>query len=158
MSNDKRFPATVISGGTSIGFGTTAKAWGYILRAKVYPIELVTSDGPRLIYSAEADSLPIEELEPSVRVYNILRRNGCFTWGDVYQAALYNDLRSMPNLGKKCIREVYNILSEVYPDKWQLENARLRDLDEPSENFTFTEDYVIREDDDPDDWEWGPEF
>ena len=115
-----------------------------------------TDKEPRLIYSAEADSLPIEELEPSIRVYNILRRNGCWTWGDVAHTALHNDLRSMPNLGKKCIREVYNLLCEIYPDKWTLEDARIRDLGEPSEGYTLSDDYVIREDDDLDDW--GPEF
>lgn len=147
------YSASVISGGTHIGFTSTAKAWGYILRTKVYPVELVTADDTRLIYSASADSLPIEELEPSVRVYTILHRNGCRTWGDVYQAALDNDLKTMRNLGKKSLREVYNILREVYPDRWQLENARLRDLDEPSEDPA--EDFTITEADLDD---WGPEF
>lgn len=153
MATTSNYPAKVVSGGTCIGFTSTPKAWGYILRAKVYPVELVTADGPRLVYSAEADSLPIEELEPSVRVYTILRRNNCFTWGDVLEKAHYNDLRTMRNLGKKSLREVYNILSTLYPDKWEVESARLRDLGESSEDPV--EDYTISEADLDD---WGPEF
>lgn len=147
------YSASVISGGTHIGFTSVAKAWSYILRTKVYPVELVTADDTRLIYSASADSLPIEELEPSVRVYTILRRNDCLTWGDVLEKAHYNDLRTMRNLGKKSLREVYNILSTLYPDKWEVESARLRDLGESSEDPV--EDFTISEADLDD---WGPEF
>lgn len=143
----------VISGGTTIGFESAADAWGYILRTGIYPVQYNDGDCVRMVYHAEAASLPIEEAQPSVRCYNVLRRGGCLTWGDVRERAHYNDLKPMRNLGKRSLREVYSILSKLYPDDWQLENARLRDLNEPSEDPA--EDFTITEADLDD---WGPEF
>ena len=54
--------------------------------------------------------MPIEDLEMKVRIYHCLNGEGIITIGDLIKTNKHQ-LRCIPNLGKKSIREIENILA-----------------------------------------------
>lgn len=66
-------------------------------------------------YKSYPDNVKIENLDLSTRLYNCLKRDGNIeTLGELKHYFLTGDIRRIRNLGKLCIKETAEILSEKY--------------------------------------------
>ena len=66
-------------------------------------------------YKSYPDNVKIESLDLSTRLYNCLMRDGNIeTLGELKHYFLTGDIRRIRNLGKLCIKEVAELLSEKY--------------------------------------------
>jgi DNA-directed RNA polymerase alpha subunit len=61
------------------------------------------------ILTDELESVPIEDMDFSVRAYNILKRGGCSTALDIYKVGTSSEksLYSLRNMGSKVFKEIY---------------------------------------------------
>lgn len=66
-----------------------------------------------IIAKSSYESIPLENLELSVRSYNCLKRAGCNTIGDVKKLMDEGTLQNVRNLGKKSCKEITDRMSEV---------------------------------------------
>jgi len=67
------------------------------------------------IYKEEHDSkleMTLEEIEPTVRTYNCLKRAGINTVGDLINKTI-GDLQRIRNMGQKSVKEIEELLGKL---------------------------------------------